>query len=406
MAGAAALPHALNVLPTAAAVAMLCILVAAEIAAVPGVLLPGATVTLLAGALIGAGRPVLAVAVPVSAAVLGGDQLAYRTGAAVTAWWSRHRPGRAGTGRPPQQGRAMRWLTAAAPSLAGATGMPYRAFAVRILAMRLPWLTGLLAVGALAANSLAAIGRVAGIAGLAASAAVTAVLLTVRGRLSVRAIAREPRVRLAGLLLTAGLAAVACGELLQDTAAGEETVHLNRQVADLVADHVPPDAAHGAVGLSALVQPPGLWFMAVMVVMLLHVKHRSRSTVRIAAAACGGLATAGIVNLMMNGWDRHPPVSLGAAAVAALASATVLFASRSMHPLGTGIVTATAAVIAMGLMAALVIAGQPFTALAAGACLGTCVSAMVEATARMPWGRWLADPPGAGRELPGRLRRM
>jgi hypothetical protein len=108
-----------------------------------------------------------------------------------------------------------------------------------------------------------------------------------RGRLSVRAIAREPRVRLAGLLLTAGLAAVACGELVQDTAAG-----------------------------------------------------------------------------------------------------------RSMHPLGTGIVTAAAVVIAAGLMTALVIAGQPFTALAAGACLGTCVSAVVEAAARVPWGRWLADPPG------------
>jgi hypothetical protein len=288
----------------------------------------------------------------------------------------------------------MRWLTAAAPSLAGAAGMPYRAFAVRILVLRLPWLAGMLAVGALAASSLAAIGRIAGIAGLVASAAVTAVLLMARGRLPVWAIARGPGMRLAGLLLTAGLAAVACGELVQDTAAGEEMVHLNPQVADLVADHVPPDTAHGAMSLSALVQPPGLWFMAVMAVMLLHLKHRGRSTVRIAAAASGGLAIAGIVNLMGNGWDRHPPVSLGAAAVAALASATVLFAGHSMHPLGTGIVAAAAAVIAAGLMAALVIAGQPFTALAAGACLGTCVSAMVEAAARVPWGRWLADPPG------------
>lgn len=254
MAGAAALPHALNVLPTAAAVAMLCILVTAEIAAGPG------------------------------------DELADRGGA-----------------------------------VAGRRGRDaYRTFTVR----------------------------------------------------------------------SPGLAAVACGELVQDTAAGKEMVHLNPQVADLVADHVPPDTAHGAMSLSALVQPPGLWFMAVMTVMLLHLRHRGRSTVRIAAAATGGLAIAGIVNLMMNGWDRYPPVSLGAAAVAALATATVLFADRSMHPLGTGIVTAAAVVIAAGLMTALVIAGQPFTALAAGACLGTCVSAVVEAAARVPWGRWLADPPG------------
>ena len=75
MAGAAGVPHALNALPTAAAVAVLCVLAAGEIVAVPGALLPGGTVTLLAGALIGAGRPPLAVAVPVAAAVIGGDQL-------------------------------------------------------------------------------------------------------------------------------------------------------------------------------------------------------------------------------------------------------------------------------------------------------------------------------------------
>jgi len=121
-----------------------------------------------------------------------------------------------------------------------------------------------------------------------------------------------------------------------------------------------------------------------MAVMAVHIKHRGRSTVRIAAAASGGLATAAIVNLLMNGWDRHPPVSLGAAAVAALACAAVLFAGRSMHPLEMVIVTAAAAVIATGLTVALAIAGQPFTALAAGTCLGICVSVMVEAAARVP----------------------
>lgn len=69
IAGAAAVPHALNMLPAAAAVAVLCGLAIAEIAALPGVLLPGGTMTLLAGALIGAGRPALVVAVPVAAAV-------------------------------------------------------------------------------------------------------------------------------------------------------------------------------------------------------------------------------------------------------------------------------------------------------------------------------------------------
>src|SRR6266702_2401075 len=147
--GAAAVPHALNVLPTAAAAAVLCGLVIAEIAGLPGMLLPGGTMTLLAGALIGSGRPALAVAVPVAAAVIAAAQ------------------------------------------------MPYRGFTLRLLALRLPWLAGLLAAGALAAHSLAAIGRVAGIAGLAASAAAAAALLAARGRLPVRAIARRPQARLA-----------------------------------------------------------------------------------------------------------------------------------------------------------------------------------------------------------------
>ena len=63
-----------------------------EIVALPAVLLPGGTVTLLAGAAIGAGRPALAVALPVVAAVVAGDQLAYFSGAAVTSWWRRRRP--------------------------------------------------------------------------------------------------------------------------------------------------------------------------------------------------------------------------------------------------------------------------------------------------------------------------
>jgi hypothetical protein len=209
--------------------------------------------------------------------------------------------------------------------------------------------------------------------------------------MTVRAIIRTPWVRLGGLLLAAGLSAAACGALLQATAAGEETVHLNLRIADLVARHVPPDAAYNAVGLSHLVQPPGLWFIAVMAVMFLDVKRRGRSTVRIAAAVGACLAIGAIIDLTLPGWDRHPPVSLGAAAVAALAAATALFAGRWLDPVRTGISATLAATTAVGLVMALAIAGQPFTALAAGACLGTAVTAMVEAAARLPGGRWLAD---------------
>lgn len=183
--------HALNALPTAAAVAALCVALIVEIMVMPGVLLPGGTMTLLAGALIGAGRPAFAVAVPVVAAVIAGDQLAYFSGAAFIAWWRRRRPGRAGD-RQPRRGRAAAWLTAAMPSLAGGAGMRYRPFAVRILVMRVPWLAAALSIGALAADSLTRIGHVAGIAGLVASGVVVAGLLVVHRRPGVfRAVARR-----------------------------------------------------------------------------------------------------------------------------------------------------------------------------------------------------------------------
>ena len=54
-AAASVLPSALSALPTAAAVGVLCVAVVVEIVAVPAVLLPGGTMTLLAGALIGSG---------------------------------------------------------------------------------------------------------------------------------------------------------------------------------------------------------------------------------------------------------------------------------------------------------------------------------------------------------------
>jgi len=180
-AAASVLPSALSALPTAAAVSVLCVAVVVEIVAMPAVLLPGGAITLLAGALIGSGRPALAVAVPVVAAIVGGDHLAYFSGAAVTGWWRRRRPGRIGERAAPG-GRAAAWFTAAMPSLAGAAGMRYRPFALRVAVMRVPWLAAALSAGALAARSLAGIGHVAGIAGLAASALVVAGLLAAHHR--------------------------------------------------------------------------------------------------------------------------------------------------------------------------------------------------------------------------------
>lgn len=181
LAATTAVPHALSALPTAAAVAALCVGVIAEIVAVPAVLLPGGTMTLLAGALIGAGRPALGVTIPIIAAVLAGDQIAYFSGAAVINWWRRRRPGRR-VDKPPRRGRTAMWLTASMPSLAGAARMPYRAFAGRMLIMRAPWLAAALIAGTLAARSLTVIGHVAGIAGVVASVVVVLGLLIARHR--------------------------------------------------------------------------------------------------------------------------------------------------------------------------------------------------------------------------------
>jgi membrane protein DedA with SNARE-associated domain len=195
VAAAPAFLPALNALPTAVAVATLCVAVVVEIVLVPAVLLPGGTVTLLAGALIGAGRPALAVVVPVVAAVVAGDQLAFFSGAAVTGWWRRRRPGRAeqeSGAQPARRGRTAAWLTASMPSVAGGAGMRYRSFAARILVMRVPWLAAALSAGTLAAHSLARIGHVAGIAGLVASGVVLTALLVVHRRPgAVRAVARR-----------------------------------------------------------------------------------------------------------------------------------------------------------------------------------------------------------------------
>jgi membrane protein DedA with SNARE-associated domain len=177
---AAGLPSVLTAMPTAVAVCLLCAAVIIEIVAVPAVLLPGGTFTLLAGALIGAGRPALAVALPVVAAVVAGDQLAYFSGSAVARWWRRRRAGRAGGEPAPPRGMAAAWLTAAMPSLAGGAGIRYRSFAVRVTVMRVPWLAAALSAGALAAHSLAGIGHVAGIVGIVASAVVVTGLLAAR----------------------------------------------------------------------------------------------------------------------------------------------------------------------------------------------------------------------------------
>lgn len=193
LAAAPAFLSSLNALPTVAAVGALCVAVVAEIVVVPAVLLPGGTVTLLAGALIGAGRPAFAVAVPVIVAVIAGDQLAFFSGAAITAWWRGRRPERAEREQPAaRRGHTAAWLTASMPSLAGGAGMRYRSFAARILVMRVPWLAAALIAGALAAHSLARIGHVAGVAGLVASGVVlTALLVAHRRPGAVQAVARR-----------------------------------------------------------------------------------------------------------------------------------------------------------------------------------------------------------------------
>lgn len=179
LAVAAVLPAALRAMPTAVAVSVLCVAVMAEIVAVPAVLLPGGTMTLLAGALIGAGRPPLEVAVPMVLAVIAGDQVAFFSGAAVIGWWRRRRNGRAGSEGAVQRGRTATWLTATMPSLAGAARMPYRDFLPRLVVMRVPWLAAALAAGTLAAHSLREIGHVAGIVGLIASVIIVVGLLAV-----------------------------------------------------------------------------------------------------------------------------------------------------------------------------------------------------------------------------------
>lgn len=192
-AASSSLLSALNGLPTALAVTVLCVAVVVEIVVVPAVLLPGGTVTLLAGALIGSGRPVLAVSVPMIVAVIGADQLAFHGGAALVGWWQRRHPSRveeervekaraSGGPRSRARGRPSLWLTAAMPSVAGAVHMPYREFAVRILVIRVPWLAAALIAGTLAARSLARIGHVAGIIGVVASAVVVAGFLIARHR--------------------------------------------------------------------------------------------------------------------------------------------------------------------------------------------------------------------------------
>ncbi|MBO0804737.1 MAG: hypothetical protein J2P25_16895 [Nocardiopsaceae bacterium] len=176
------LPPALVSLPTALLVAVLCSGVVAEIVVVPGVLLPGGTMTLLAGALIGAGRPTIEVAVPMIVAVLAGDQLAFFSGGAVIAWWRRRHPERAASATRARRGRATKWLTATMPSIAGAARMPYREFAPRLLVIRVPWLAGALSVGSLAARSLRETSHIAGIVGLVASVVVIAGLVLAHRR--------------------------------------------------------------------------------------------------------------------------------------------------------------------------------------------------------------------------------
>jgi membrane-associated protein len=185
-----ALPSALSALPTTAMVGVLCAAVIVEIVVMPTVL-PGGTITLLAGTLIGAGRPLLVVAIPIVLAVIVGDQLAYFGGTAVTSWWRRRRSVRQPGGKEreaartpgrPRGGPVQAWFAAAMPTLAGASGLRYRQFAPRVLVMRVPWLAVALGAGALAAQSVARLGHVIGLVGILVTVAVMAGLLFARHR--------------------------------------------------------------------------------------------------------------------------------------------------------------------------------------------------------------------------------
>lgn len=181
---------ALNAMPTTVAVGVLCAAVVVEIVVLPAVMLPGGTVTFLAGALIGTGRQEFAVAVPVAAAVIGGDQLAYFSGAAVTGWWHRRRPDRGR--RAARSGPLAAWFAAAMPSLAAAAGLRYRPFAVRALAMRLPWLTAALTAGALATDSIERFGHILGVISVIVGGFVVVGFLAARHRPGLaRALARR-----------------------------------------------------------------------------------------------------------------------------------------------------------------------------------------------------------------------
>jgi hypothetical protein len=153
------------------------------------------------------------------------------------------------------------------------------------------------------------------------------------GRLLVRVITRRARLRPGWLMLAAAsLAAVACGGLVQDAAADAQAARLDPRVAGLLASHVHPDIASKAVSIASLTEPPELWFMTAMAVMFLNVKRRSGSTARITAAAGVSLGIATALNAVLPGWDRHDPVSLGAAAVAALGITTAPFARHRLGP--------------------------------------------------------------------------
>lgn len=141
--------------------------------------------------------------------------------------------------------------------------------------------------------------------------------------------------------------------------------------------------------------------MVAIAVMFLNVKRRGGSTARIAAAAGASLGVAAALNAALPGWDRQEPVSLGAAAVAALGITTALHAGRWLDPRRARIAVAGIGAAAASLGLAMAVAGQPFTTVAAGACVGTAVAGAVEAAARTRWGRRLADQPAAPGPSPG-----
>jgi len=109
-----------------------------------------------------------------------------------------------------------------------------------------------------------------------------------------------------------------------------------------------------------------------------------RSTVRFAVVAAGALAGAAVLNAAFAGAAGSAPASVGAAGLAGLGLSVALFCGRGPAGVRRSL-SAADAVLAAGLVAALLVAGTPATAVVAGGAWGLSWAALVELVALLPW---------------------